>query len=152
MPVADGWVVPGVLHERARDDPAQQRWLAGVPDLAQEVYRRWGRVADGPVTAGFLSLVRPVRDRSGRALVLKLFGPQEGADEEPAFLTAAAGPAVVELVHADLDAGALLLHRLDPDRTLATMPDVDAACAVVGGPRPPDLRPRRPARDAQHDR
>ncbi|MEP6632242.1 MAG: aminoglycoside phosphotransferase family protein [Lapillicoccus sp.] len=132
MPGDRGWTVPPVLHERARDDAVMRRWLVTVPDVAAEVCQSWRLVADGPVMAGFLSLVRPVRDHDGRALVLKLFGPEVGAAGEPAFLRAAAGPAVVELVRADLALGALLLDRLDPARTLATEPDVDVACAVVG--------------------
>ncbi len=124
--------MPPVLHERARDDAAMAQWLVAVPGIAAEVCRSWRLVADGTVMAGFLSLVWPVRDGHGRAMVLKLYGPQVGAAGEPAFLRAAAGPAVVELVRADLAAGALLLDRLDPARTLASEPDVDVACAVVG--------------------
>ena len=126
------WTVPEMLQLRARGNEPMLRWLESVPATADDVCAAWGLVSDGTVMAGFLSLVAPVRDAAGRALVLKLYGPEVGVDDEPAFLRAAAGPGAVELVRTDLAVGALLLERLDAGRSLSGMPDVDKACGVIG--------------------
>ncbi len=132
------WTIPDGLRTRAQGDPAKVAWLdsvagtSGVAGIAERVSAAWDLKPDGDVMAGFLSLVRPVRDRAGRALVLKLYGPVPGVAGEPDFLRTVAGPGVVELVRDDPGAGALLLERLDPGRTLDGLPDVDEACGVIG--------------------
>ena len=80
---------------------------------------------------GFLSVVWPVRDRTGRALMLKIHDDSAGTDGERIALATARGPALVELVNADPTANALLLERLDPSHTLLDL-GADEACGVIG--------------------
>lgn len=82
--------------------------------------------------SGFLGVVWPVRDGAGRPLVLKIHSGYWGADGEGLALDVARGPALVELVQYEPAANALLLERLDHERRLAGLADVDAACGVIG--------------------
>ena len=138
--------VPREYRERDRS-PQRDAWCDRLPGRAELVAERWGLTPDGVPGYGFLSVVWPVRDRTGRTLVLKIHDDTAGTDGERIALEAARGPALVELVNADPTANALLLERLDPSHTLLDL-GADEACEVIGGlvaeisshPAPPDLR------------
>ena len=107
-------------------------WVDGLPGRAGVLAQRWSLEPDGEPMFGFLSVVWPVRSEQGRALVLKIHADVAGTDGERLALEAGRGSSLVELVDSDPEASALLLQRLDRDRTLDTMADVDAACETIG--------------------
>lgn len=100
---------------------------------------------------GYLALVIPVRcedpARAGdEECVLKVSWRDEATVEEAHALRAWDGQGAVQLLDEDPVSGALLLERLDPARSLATLPVKDAL-AVAGGllrrlaiPAPPGFR------------
>ena len=113
--------------------PTRLAWIDTLSARARDLARRWSLVPDGESRYGLLSVVWPMRMSQGRALVLKIHADVLGPEGERLALAAARGPWLVELVDADPEARALLLERLDAERNLETMSDVDAACDVIAG-------------------
>lgn len=100
-------------------------WLDSLPVRAEQQCRVWDLQLDGPPVHGSNALVLPVR-RHGEPLALRLAPPADArTDVEP--LQFWAGRGTVLLIAHDLDAGALLLERLDSTRTLRTEPLEPAA-------------------------
>jgi streptomycin 6-kinase len=90
--------------------------LAAVVELACE---RWELTLSGGAPRGDWSTVLAVSHR-GVPCVLKIAGPEHDAIGEALALGAWNGNGAVRLLEADREHGALLLERLDPDRTLRT--------------------------------
>ena len=118
-----------------------QRWLAALPDLVDDVARRWSLTVGEPYTLSF-HWVAPVTDASGRPAVLKLgpAGPGHLRDETAA-LRAFDGRGAVRLLAEDADRGVLLLERAEPGtlaRDLLTgggplhERDAEATAAIAG--------------------
>jgi streptomycin 6-kinase len=102
--------------------------LAAVVELACE---RWElTLADG-APRGDWSAILAV-SRRGVPCVLKIAGPEHDAIDEALALEAWNGNGAVRLLEADREHGALLLERLDPDRTLRTA-ELATAAEVAGG-------------------
>lgn len=124
-------------------------WIAALPALLDRLCRRWRLQAeDGAAARGYHGVVVPVR-RGPERYVLKLTWPVERTVDEARALAAWRGHGAVLLLEADPEAGALLLERLDPTRTLDSM-DLRAAAQVAGGllrrlaiPAPDGVRPLR---------
>src|SRR5690348_8836323 len=82
---------------------------------------------------GYVGLVLPVRRGDGTPAVLKVSWLDPESVPEPAALAAWDGRGAVRLLErADHD-GAMLLERLDPGRSLESLPDAEAATALLGG-------------------
>ncbi|HKQ02298.1 MAG TPA: aminoglycoside phosphotransferase family protein [Actinomycetes bacterium] len=117
--------------------------------MLERLCRRWRlQVEDGVAGRGYHGVVVPVR-RGAARYVLKLTWPVERTIDEARALAAWRGHGAVLLLEADPEAGALLLERLDPTRTLDSM-DLQAAAQVAGGllrrlaiPAPDGIRPLR---------
>lgn len=123
-------VVPTEFAEsriRRNGAPARQ-WIAGLPRLIEELCRRWDvtLTGEGP-RYGDLALVLPAED-----CVLKVSWIDETSAEEALALRSWDGHGAVRLLAADPEHGALLLERLDADRTLESLPLLDAA-EIAGG-------------------
>jgi streptomycin 6-kinase len=124
-------------------------WIAALPALLDRLCRRWRlQVEDGSAGRGYHGVVVPVR-RGAEQYVLKLTWPVERTVDEARALAAWRGHGAVLLLEADPEAGALLLERLDPTRTLDSM-DLQAAAQVAGRllrrlaiPAPDGVRPLR---------
>jgi len=124
-------------------------WIAALPALLDRLCRSWRlQVEDGAAGRGYHGVVVPVR-RGTERCVLKLAWPAERTVTEAGALAAWRGRGAVLLLEADLEAGALLLERLDPTRTLERM-DLGAAAQVAGRllrrlaiPAPAGVRPLR---------
>lgn len=130
----------------ARDMAVRTDWLAILPRLADGYARRWSLTPDGTPRFGFVGVAWPVLRADGTPAVLKIAWPHDEAVDEGVALTAWAGDGAVRLLEHDAGDFALLLERLDPDRTLDTEP-VDEAMAIAGAllrrltvPAPPLLR------------
>jgi streptomycin 6-kinase len=128
-------------------------WIAALPALLDRLCRSWRlQVEDAVAGRGYHGVVLPVR-RGAERCVLKLTWPAERTVAEARALTAWRGRGAVLLLEADLEAGALLLERLDPTRTLDSM-DLGAAAQVAGRllrrlaiPAPDGVRPLRAVAD-----
>lgn len=107
-------------------------WLEQLPALAEQLAGGWQLTPDGPAWSGFLSAVWPVRDAAGARLVLKVGYPDPKTHAEAAALRAWSGLGTVGCLAQDGARNALLLERLDGDVSLASYPDVDAACVLIG--------------------
>lgn len=116
----------GVLTERGA---AGVPWLAQLPARVHEYCQRWNLCIDGPVMHGYIALVVPVTHH-GEPCVLKLSWVDDETIHEAAALTMWAGNGSVRLLDADVDAGVLLLERLDASRNLTTV-DIDQAVVVA---------------------
>ncbi|MDB1088075.1 aminoglycoside phosphotransferase family protein [Streptomyces sp. ACA25] len=127
---------------------AGRAWTAALPVLAAGLLERWELRRAGPVRCGAVALVLPVHRADGTAAVLKLQPVDEETRGEPAALRAWGGDGAVRLLAEDPDSGALLLERLDADRSLEDVPDVTEATLLLAGllarlvtvPPPPGLR------------
>jgi streptomycin 6-kinase len=106
-------------------------WIAALPALLDRLCRRWRlQVEDGVAARGYHGVVVPVR-RGAERCVLKLTWPAERAVDEARALAAWRGRGAVLLLEADPAAGALLLERLDPTRTLNSI-ELEVAAPVAG--------------------
>jgi streptomycin 6-kinase len=101
--------------------------LAAVVELACE---RWELTLSGEAPRGDWSTILVASCR-GVPCVLKIAGPQHNAIDEALALEAWNGNGAVRLLEADREHGALLLERLDPDRTLRTT-ELATAAEIVG--------------------
>lgn len=112
-------------------EPDGRQWIQRLPILIDDLCRRWQLERDDArVFHGYNAVVLLVR-RNGAPLALKLTWPATGAIEEADALTLWNGRGMVRLDAVDADAGAVLLERLDPERTLMSLRPTDAA-AVAG--------------------
>lgn len=118
VPLRQMITVPSSFSEStlAREGPAGGAWIKAIPDLVRDLCHQWRLVIDGPPMHGYLAL----RAWGGCGAV-KLFDAQEGT-------------------------GAMLLERLNPDRTLEHAAS-DEAVTVAGNMlrrlsvlAPPNLR------------
>lgn len=115
----------------AAGDAEGRAWLAGLPALLDTLCQRWGlEVEDQPIHKGYRAIVLPVR-RGSQPYVLKLTWPAERTVDEARALATWNGHGAVRMFQADIDAGALLLERLDARRTLHDLKLTEAA-AVAG--------------------
>jgi streptomycin 6-kinase len=101
--------------------------LAAVVELACE---RWELTLSDGAPRGNWSTILAV-SRLGVPCVLKIAGPEHDAIDEALALEAWNGNGAVRLLEADREHGALLLERLDPDRTLRTA-ELATAAEVAG--------------------
>jgi streptomycin 6-kinase len=123
-------------------------WLAALPGVVAGYLDRWALRVDGASMCGAVALVLPVRCADGTAAVLKVQPVDEETYGEPLALRAWDGHGAVRLLRHDLDRGALLLERLDADRSLGTVEDDLAALRVLSEvlagltavPAPPGIR------------
>lgn len=119
------------LRRWQREGEAGARWLRSLPDLIASLCLQWGLVVDGRPRHGDNALIVPVR-RGGEPLVLKVSWPDEMVAEQAEALWLWDAQGTVQLVDADIDAGALLLERLDASLTLRNLP-VEQAAPIIGG-------------------
>jgi streptomycin 6-kinase len=103
------------------------------PHLAAVVERlceRWGLTLSGEAPKGEWNTILAA-SRRGVPCVLKIAGPEHNATAEAIALEAWNGNGAARLLEADRDHGALLLERLDPDRTLRTA-ELATAAEIAG--------------------
>ncbi|MEM9562676.1 MAG: aminoglycoside phosphotransferase family protein [Actinomycetota bacterium] len=114
-----------VVINKARSVGAES-WLDGLPDLVDEIERRWSITVGPSLSGGTEAWVGEAVDDRGRPSVLKLCLPRPAGDpfdeavREATILELAGGAGCAELYRADLDRGALLIERLGP-----SMADLD---------------------------
>ena len=112
--------VPAGLRHAVVDDDGGQEWLDSIPARAARAVERWDLVLGEPFETGMAGWTAPATTAAGADVVLKLSYPHSEARDEAAALAAWHGAGAVEMVGADADDWALLLHRLRPGSTLGT--------------------------------
>ncbi|MCW2803770.1 MAG: kinase [Propionibacteriaceae bacterium] len=123
--------VPESFRRMPRWSGADHGWLDALPDLVQEHCARWNlRLERGEVWHGSNALVLPVY-RGELPLALRLTPPDDPVAEQVTALRFWAGRGTVELLDADVDAGVMLLERLDPTRSLAGLPLAEAVPLIA---------------------
>lgn len=97
--------------------PTGADWLAELPELVRTVLQDWDLELDGPARHGSSALVLPVRSARGQTVV-KIVWPHAEVRDEHRALQLWHGRGAVRLLAADPARWALLLERLDSERTL----------------------------------
>lgn len=128
-------VVQRVLAAYGRRGAA---WIRELPEQVDALMEEWSLVFVGePFTGAHAGLVVPVRDSHGRELVLKVVPAATWANCEADALAYWAGRGAARLVAVNRNRGALLMERVTPGTTLASMCSSDdraataAAAAVI---------------------
>jgi streptomycin 6-kinase len=97
-------------------------WCTALPEMVERYCLRWDLDLDDALS-GNTSRVFIGRQHGGRGVVLKLTPDPAIANEEAIALRAwAATPHAVDLLEADLEAGALLLERIEPGTKVSDEP------------------------------
>lgn len=113
--------------------PDGAAWLEALPDLLRWSAGRWGLTL-GPAFGGLsFNYVAAAHLADGSPAVLKLGVPRAELGTEIDALRLYAGRGACRLLDADEARGALLLERLEPGETLATLDDDEAATAIAAG-------------------
>ncbi|MFC1434294.1 aminoglycoside phosphotransferase family protein [Streptacidiphilus sp. N1-3] len=110
---------------------AGRAWITALPALAEDCLDRWQLRLDGTPRHGAVALVLPVVRADGTPAALKLQPVDEETAGEPAALRAWAGHGAVALLEADPRTGAMLLERLDAERSLGAVEDDLAALQTL---------------------
>jgi streptomycin 6-kinase len=119
-------------------------WLDSLPSLIAECESRWKIKAGAPFALSF-NYVAPALTADGQSVVLKLGVPSPELAGEIRALQAYAGAAAVRLLDSDEDRGMMLLERIEPGYTLASLADDERATRAAAQvmrdlwkPLPPD--------------
>lgn len=115
-----------------------EAWCAALPEMVEFYCRRWHLELDKALS-GNTSRVFIGRQHGDRGVVLKLTPERAIANEEAMALRAwAATPHAVDLLEADLEAGALLLEHIEPGTKVSDepqVPPVGEVAALLAGLR-----------------
>jgi streptomycin 6-kinase len=108
----------------ARFGAGVDAWCAALPEMVKRYCLRWHLELDKALS-GHGSRVFLGRQHGSRGVVLKLTPDLNIANEEAIALRAwAATPHAVDLLDADLEAGALLLENIEPGTKVSDEPEV----------------------------
>jgi streptomycin 6-kinase len=113
-----------------REGAAGRVWLAALPSIVADLCHRWKLIVEGPPWHGHLAIVVPVR-RGTEPHALKLSWRDTETVHESRALTIWNGSGTVRLLESSPDHGAMLLERLDAQRTLFDLP-LDRAMSIAG--------------------
>ncbi len=141
---------------QSREGEAGRAWLADLPKIVADLCQRWTLAVEGKPWHGHLAIVVPVR-RNDEPCALKVSWRDTETVHEAHALKVWNGRDTVRLLESSPDLGAMLLERLDAQRTLFDIP-LDLAIPVAGEivrnlsvpgtppcPRSPGSRRRSPA-------
>ncbi|MCT1478414.1 aminoglycoside phosphotransferase family protein [Microbacterium sp. p3-SID336] len=99
---------------------------------AEEFLRAWDLRRDGTARSGEAGMLLPVRAADGERAALKVQAPSPEVDAAVRGLAAWDGRGIVRMLRSEAARGAMLLERLDADRSLESVGE-DEAIRVVGG-------------------
>jgi streptomycin 6-kinase len=128
--------IPPDLTARYSRSSAGRAWLASLPDLIAGRLEHWQLAPDLSPGAlpwnGHGGVVIPVRQQDGTQAALKIAFPHDEARVERHALALWMGQGAVALLASDAGTCAMLLERLDGERSLAAVP-MDFAVEVWAG-------------------
>jgi streptomycin 6-kinase len=127
------WVLNEAGRERliTRFGAGVDAWCSALPEMVKLHCQRWHLELDGAMS-GNTSRVFIGRQYGNRGVVLKLTPDRAIANEEAIALRAwAATPHAVDLLDADLQAGALLLELIEPGTKVSDEPEVPSVNEVA---------------------
>lgn len=108
-------------------------WWRELPDLLERCARRWSLTLLPPFANLSYNYVAPAVRAGGVEVVLKVGVPNPELSSEIDALRHLDGRGSVRLLAADKAWGALLLERLRPGATVATVQDDEAATRIAAG-------------------
>lgn len=111
-----------VRQRAARLGDQGARWLDGLPELVEDLERRWAIVVGEPLAGGSASYVARARTADGRDAVLKVEIPGLVWARQAETLADAHGRGYVRLLARDLDRRAMLLEALGPPMSALGLP------------------------------
>ncbi len=120
-------LIPDAFAEtvRVRHGARGDRWLRALPGRLDRLLEHWGLRPVGPVRHGQCGVVVPT-ESDGVASALKVSWIDERTRWEPVALRTWDGRGAARLLrHAPVD-GAMLMERLDGDRSLELLPEDEA--------------------------
>jgi streptomycin 6-kinase len=137
--------IPPDLTARYTRSSAGRAWLASLPDLIQGRLQNWQLTPDllpGAIPwNGHGGIVIPVRQQDGTPAALKIAFPHDEARVERHALALWQGRGAVAMLGSDAGTCAMLLERLDGERSLITVPMEDAVVIWAGLVRQLSLTP-----------
>jgi streptomycin 6-kinase len=114
-----------VFGEKGRE------WLKQLPTVLKEYEERWSLRVQSPFSNLTYNYVLPAYRTDGMECVLKLGVPCGELQNEMQALQYYNGEGIVKLLEADLKNGAMLLERLAPGASLASMAEEQAASIMA---------------------
>ncbi|MGW6377165.1 aminoglycoside phosphotransferase family protein [Rhodococcus sp. NPDC055112] len=125
--------IPDSYGARVRSyAPDAEEWLRRLPGLIARLLDEWGLARDGSrVWHGNVAVVIPVLLPDGTPAALKVSYPSTESAMESAALARWDGRGAVRVLRADPDEQVILLERLDPARSLLSVP-VSQAIPIWG--------------------
>jgi streptomycin 6-kinase len=124
--------IPPVLARNCRKSQERQEWLSALPEAVRAAETRWSLTIGVPFETATASWVAPVSLADGTAAVLKFGMPHLEGRDELAGLKFWNGSAMVRLLQADEESGAMLLERCSPGTPLSTLPEVEQDKIIAG--------------------
>ena len=123
-----------LLNNRTRSNRDEGiAWVEGLPSTIASVAEQWSLTLQPHFTNLSYNYVAPARRADGELAVLKLCLPDHDFLCEAEATRAFDGTACARLLQADLEAGALLLERLEPGVEVHTLEDDVAETSAVAG-------------------
>ena len=115
---------------QTREGEPGRVWITALPTVVVDLCRRWSLTIEGTPWHGHLAIVVPVR-RGTEPCALKLSWRDAETVHEARALAVWNGEGTVRLLESSPDHGAMLLERLDAQRTLFDFP-LDRAITIAG--------------------
>ena len=114
----------------ARAGKEGREWIANLPALVARLCKQWNLVIEGATMHGGLSVTIPVHQHK-RPCILKVGWVDSSTEHEALALKAWNGKGVVQLLDVEPAEGAMLLERLDSNRSLNAIP-LEEALPIAG--------------------
>jgi streptomycin 6-kinase len=127
-------IVPEHLAAACRGVPDRIAWLHRLPDVLDDLQRRWSLTPGAPLDGEDASCawVAPVTCADGTSAVLKLGMPHMEGKHEIDGLRFWDGAPTVRLFQADDDLNAMLLERCEPGTVLRALPEPEQDVVIAG--------------------
>ena len=145
--------IPDGVAANCLNSPERMVWLESLPNVVEELGRRWQLTTDAPLSGEepSCSYVEAVRRADGTSAVLKVSMPHMEQEYEIDGLRFWSGDPTVRLLESDDELGAMLLERCRPGTTLRNLEECEQDVVISGllrrlwrsPPRPHRFRDRK---------
>lgn len=124
--------IPAQLVRSCAKAPERARWLRGLPDIVQDLERRWFLQLGPPFSGASCAWVAPAIFRDGTHAVLKIGMPHMEAEHELGGLLFWDGNPTVRVLECDPMTGAMVLERCKPGTELRRLPEPEQDVVIAG--------------------